>query len=172
MDKKSFFKIFDKINSVAEPIERFIAVICFIGMCLVVMYGIICRFILKIPNLYGEEISRYLMILSVYVAVAIGVKRKEHIRVDAFINCLPEKVRRFVDALGVCITAVGYGFLSYLSYDMVSRLMRTRQLTPCMRIPMYLPYLALVVGLALACVHQIEMLLRDILNVPAAERGE
>ena len=172
MNRKNFFKIFDMINSVAAPMEKFIAVVCFIGMCIVVMYGIICRFILKIPNLYGEEISRYLMILSVYVAVATGVRRKEHIRVDAFINYLPEKLKHFVDALGVCVTAIGYGLLAYLSNDMVSRLMRTRQLTPCMRIPMYLPYLALVIGLALACIHQIEMLLRNVFNVPATKEGE
>lgn len=172
MNRKTIFRVFDIINLIIGPIEKFTAVVCFIGMCIVVMYGIICRFILKIPNLYGEEVSRYLMILAVYVAVAVGVRRKEHIRVDAFINLLPSSARRFVDALGVSITAVGYGFLSYLSYDMVSRLMRTRQLTPCMRIPMYLPYLALVVGLALACIHQIEMLLRDIFDLSVGEKGE
>ena len=154
--KSKIKKAIDTIDRITLPVENAFAVVFFGAMCFIVMYGVICRFILKIPNPYGEEISRYLMIFAIYISVAIAARRKEHIRVDFLINALPGKLGMAVDVFGKLVSIAGYLLLAILSNEMMMKIMKTGQKAPSLRTPLWIIYIALVVGLGMAFIHSIE----------------
>lgn len=170
--KKRIEQGLNRFDRIVISVESVVAVAAFAGMCLIVMYGIICRFILKIPNPYGEELSRYLMIYAVFFAVAIGVVKNEHIRVDFFVDRLPGMAGKLVDVLGGLVTVFGYLLLTYLTAQVFGSMIQKGQLAPSLRIPMYIPYAGMLVGMALAALQAVEMFIRKFFLGNRGEEGE
>src|SRR2546429_3624192 len=82
-----------------------------LGLC--VFYQFFTRYVLNDSAAWTEEIARYLLICTVFVAVAAAVRRTRHIHVDFLYRLLPAKVGRVMSTtvdLGrivFFVTAVG-----------------------------------------------------------------
>lgn len=74
-------------------VENIVLAILFVGMFLVVTMEIVTRSLFGISNLYSEELSRILLIASVYFGVALVTRDDEHIRFDLLDSVLPERLR-------------------------------------------------------------------------------
>lgn len=95
--------------------EDIVLAILFVGMFLVVTIEIITRSLFGISNLYSEELSRILLIASVYFGVALVTRDDEHIRFDLLDGFLPDRLRGVtaliadVLVLAFCCVAVVMG---------------------------------------------------------------
>ena len=113
--------------------------------------GIFGRYVIELPVTWTEELARYLMIWAALLAVSCGVARREHVAVTALLDRVPPSRRRY---LGAAIDALGFAFFAFLCYfgvDMTKQ--GTTEYATIFDMTMWLPFAAVPVSSALACVQ-------------------
>ena len=153
LEPSAFGKILLKIDKTLYFIEDKFTIACFTGMTLAVLFGIVMRFILRIPNQYGEEISRYLMILSIFTGIGIVERTNGQMKIDLFVSNLPEKAGRVLSVLTRFITVGAYLWLSIIAFQYVQKIYTLNQLSTCLKVPMYIVYSFLLAGFILGLIH-------------------
>lgn len=142
-------------------IESYTGVIAFTIMAIVILAGVIMRFILKIPNMWGEEISRYMMVLGVYMGVACGCRTRSHLAVEGFVAKLPTKASRAVRIL-TRLTIIGaYGLFMVYAVKMTLTQFNMGQTSPAMQLPMWVVYIGLIAGFSCSCIAEILLFIND-----------
>ena len=126
-------------------------------MAIVVFLQVIFRYLLNFPLFWTEELGRYLLVWSSLLGGAIALKRNEHIAVTFVTDRVPEKYRNIIGKgvmiliiFQILILTIGGVELVYLT---------KQQISPALRIPMAVPYLALPIGGAIMLIHAIARLL-------------
>ena len=161
-DQQKFSAILKKIDFVMEKAECFVTSLCMAGMVITVLVGIVLRFILKIPNAYGEEISRYLMIAAVFIGISMAARERAHLGIDSLVNALPPKAGKALRVFTDVISCFLYGFLAMESFRFCSLAMQYNQKSPSMNfLPMYLVYGLLLVGFILSTITAVLVILND-----------
>ena len=143
----------DKLLKPIDWLEDSICVLT-LGAVSVIIFGqVISRYFFDYTPHWSEELSRYLIVWSIFVGVSVGVRENKHIGVDALIRFLPGGLKLACECLlnliGIAVVAV----LIYTSFQFINRTIEFEQLSPAMRVPMYIPYLAMPVGLSLSAIR-------------------
>lgn len=159
-------KQIDKVISIFE--ENFV-VLCFIAMLIIVNIAVLFRYVIQTPLPWGEEAARYIMVWGVFVGVSIGVHKKIHLGVEAFINPLPAKIRAGIILVSGLIQLIALILFAYLALEVTANIKGTGQTAPAMGIPMYLAYAALPVGLILSTIRQIQIIWSDFVSKSKGE---
>ena len=120
-------------------------------MILDVGVGAFGRYLIELPVTWTEELARYLMIWAALLAISCGVARREHVAVTALLDKLPKNARR---QAGMAIDVLGFAFFAFLGYfgiDMTAQ--GATQYATIFEMTMWLPFAAVPVSSALACVQ-------------------
>ena len=128
-------------------------------MILDVGVGAFGRYLIDLPVTWTEELARYLMIWAALLAVSCGVARREHVAVTVLLDKLPKDARRQV---GVAIDVLAFAFFAFLGYfgiDMTAQ--GATQYATIFEMTMWLPFAAVPVSSALACVQLVLTGIRD-----------
>ena len=75
-----------------------------------VFYQFITRYVFNDSAAWTEEISRYLLIATVFVGAVIGVAKNNHIQVDFFFRFMPRGVAK---AMSLLVDGLRIGFLGF-----------------------------------------------------------
>jgi len=150
----------NKLIKPLEWIENSIAVLSMTTVSLLVFGNVISRYGFGYTPIWSEELSRFLVVWSIFIGVAIGVRKNQHIGVDALIRFLPHKLKLASEVLLNLIGVVVIGILVVNSFEFIRHTYEFEQLSPAMRIPMYIPYIAMPVGLSLSIIHFIHNIVK------------
>ena len=147
-----------------------IAGICILATAIIVAYEVVLRFVFNAPTEWVNETSVYLVMVSAFLGFAPALAAGKHISVDLVVsNLLPaanKALKLLVSLLGLLFSLV---FL-YTSAEMVLNSYRLNMLSvSTLRVPLYLPQMALPVGFALLSLQFIANLLDP--DSAAAEKG-
>ena len=151
------------MNKLIKPlvwIENTIAIVSMTTVSLLVFGNVVSRYGFSYTPIWSEELSRFLVVWSIFIGVAIGVRKNQHIGVDAIIRFLPHRLKLASEVLLNLIGVVVIGILVYNSFEFIQHTREFEQLSPAMRIPMYIPYIAMPVGLSLSIVHFIHNIVK------------
>ena len=135
----NFFSFLDRL-------QAGIVVTALIGMVIVVGLQVFFRFVIKGSLPWSEELARYLMVWAVFIGASLGAREGAHIGVEAFVNALPEPMRKMAAFLSGLISIVFCIIVAVLSIKAVGVIIASGQKSPAMEIPMYWAYLAIPVG--------------------------
>ena len=128
-----------------------------LGLC--VFYQFFTRYVLNDSAAWTEEIARYLLMSTVFVAIGACVRRTRHIHVDFLYRLLPTLAGRAlstaVDALRFAFFAVAVG----LTIQMMMR-MGSLQMT-IIDLPMNIIYGVCAFGFAAAAVRSVQVALEN-----------
>lgn len=150
----------DKLLKPIDWLEDAICVLTLGSVSLIIFGQVISRYFFEYTPIWSEELSRFLVVWSIFIGVAIGVRKNQHIGVDAIIRFLPHKLKLASEVLLNLIGIVVIGILVYTSITFIQHTREFEQLSPAMRIPMYIPYIAMPVGLSLSIVHFIHNIVK------------
>ena len=129
-----------------------------LGLC--VFYQFFTRYVLNDSAAWTEEIARYLLMSTVFVGIAAGVRRTRHIHVDFLYRLLPAPAGRFVSTL-VDIVRIGFFALATgLTIQMMMR-MGSLQMT-IIDLPMNLIYGVCAFGFAAAALRSCQVALENL----------
>jgi TRAP-type C4-dicarboxylate transport system permease small subunit len=156
----------EKLLKPIRWIENAIAVISMTTVSVLIFAQVVSRYGFNYTPIWSEELSRFLIVWSIFIGVAIGVRKNQHIGVDALIRFLPHKLKTASEVLLNLIGVVVIGVLIFNSIEFIQHTMEFEQLSPAMRLPMYIPYIAMPVGLSLSVVHFIHNIVK-LFTVPA-----
>jgi TRAP-type C4-dicarboxylate transport system permease small subunit len=134
------------------------------SVALVVTGQVVSRYCFNYTPSWSEELSRYLVVWTIFVGTAVGVRKNIHIGVDALIRLAPHRVKLSLEVLLNVIGAAVSAVLIYLAVLFIQDTIEYEQLSPAMQIPMWLPYLAMPVGLGFAVVHFLHSALKVLLS--------
>lgn len=123
------------------------------SVSLIIFAQVLLRYFWNYTPDWSEELSRYLIVWTIFIGTAIGVRNNIHIGVDALLRLLPHRLKLTMEVLlNVIGTAVSI-VLIWLAIQFIQETIEYEQLSPSMRISMAIPYMAMPVGLGFAVIH-------------------
>ena len=159
-------KLIKAILAFFDLVDSFVKIVCTVVtglMATTVVAQVVFRYILKDPLVWTEELSRYLLIWSAFVGASSLIKTKENMAVDFFIEKAPLIFQRIIKSI-VALTIIA--FLSLLLYYslLVYPKVSMRQMTPALQISMFYVQLAVIVGIILMILQQVNAFVSDLIQ--------
>ena len=124
-----------------------------LGAC--VFYQFFTRYALNDSAAWTEEIARYLLIATVFIAVAASVRRTRHIHVDFLYRLVPAKVGRVLSTLVDLVRIAFFGIATVLTVQMM-QLMSALQMT-IIDLPMNIIYGICTFGFLCSTVRAVQV---------------
>jgi TRAP-type C4-dicarboxylate transport system permease small subunit len=113
-------------------------------LCLVFL-GVICRFFPFLGSLFWtEEVAFYLITWTVFLAIAPGIRKATHMKIDLFVELLPPALRQFVHLVGVALVGVFLLFMVVKGYSLT--LINMDRPSPVLLWPLSWAYFAVPIG--------------------------
>ena len=136
-----------KFNDTLEKVLLALVVLFLTSMTAVVVLGIVARYVLLISIPWTEELSRYLMIWTAFMAFGVAYRRRELILVRMLVDRLPFKVYRYTMAVSDLLC--GFFLALVVIYGIKLCMLNSTQVSPAARIPMSMVYSAIPIGCGL-----------------------
>lgn len=114
------------------------------AMTLVVLLGVLFRYILESPLPWSEEASRYLMIWCVSLGMAVAFREGLHISVSMVVDRFPEMIGKILMKITQAILLIFMSIVMVAGFKLAFIL--NAQNSSALEIPMTWPYLAIPVG--------------------------
>ncbi|MGE6608233.1 TRAP transporter small permease [Halomonas sp. NPDC076908] len=139
-------------------IEETIASLSLGVMVVLISMQVFSRYVLGSSLMWSEELSRYLLIWSVYIGCSFAAKEDRHLEVTFIRSFLGQTGKRIIISFSYVITIVFCGFCVVWGIDMLNFLIRTGQRTQSLGVGIFWVYLSLPVGMALMALRIFERL--------------
>jgi TRAP-type C4-dicarboxylate transport system permease small subunit len=137
--------------------EAWISLAFFWVLALDIFYQFFTRYALNDSAAWTEEIARYLLICTVFIAIPASVRTNRHIHVDFFYRLLPAPVCRVLATFVDFVRVVFFAYATYLTGAMMQK-MGNYKMT-IVDLPMNTVYAVCMVGFALCTVRAVQVLL-------------
>lgn len=123
------------------------------AMALVSIANVVGRNVLGQSLAFADEVNQSLLVLITFVGIGFGVRRARHIRMSAIYDQLGGAVRKGLMVVIAVATSALLFLLAWLAAQYAWQVFQLGSVTPALRIPLYLVYMWVPVGLALGGVQ-------------------
>ncbi|MEI3606004.1 TRAP transporter small permease [Pseudogracilibacillus sp. SE30717A] len=145
------------ISNIIESIEKILSIILIIAITLILFVNVIYRYFLHDPIYWANEASIFMMAWATFLGGSLGLKYKTQASITFLVGRLSEERKRIMNIATHIIILIFLAILLYISYDWIFSLSNTK--SSSMRIPMWIPYLSVPVGLTFAFIHLLDQLI-------------
>ncbi|MGI6028483.1 MAG: TRAP transporter small permease [Candidatus Heteroscillospira sp.] len=155
-------------------IEEILLSFMLMAMLIICTMQVIWRYVLESSLSWSEECARYIFVWMVWIAAAYATKRMRHLRITCFKELAPADKQWIFDLFALIMMAIFAAIFSINATQMVIKVQQTGQLSPAMRVPMWIPYLSVPVGITLLgvrAVQNIYFIIKEHLR-PGEKEGE
>src|SRR4249920_3233235 len=147
LDASGHFDVHDEpVDLSVYSFEAWIAFGFFWLLGVTIFYQFFTRYALNNSASWTEEIARYLLICTVFIAIAASVRTDRHIHVDFFYRLLPAKVCRVLSTLVDLIRVAFFAYAVYLTWAMMQKMGNYRM--TIVDLPMNTVYAVCLIGFA------------------------
>ena len=166
---KSFVKILDRC---LDKVEITIGIISCLGMTFTVLISIILRYIVRVPNLVGEEISRYFLVTVVFIGISVCMRVKGHMGVTIFVDHLPSRAQAVVRCFADLVSTATIFGISYFAWKYALAAVEHPQISVATGLPMYVMYAVMALGFTLSAIRLLILFWNDHLSIthPLSEK--
>ena len=162
-----FIRVLDRISDVLNSTLEKIAFVFFVVMTLIVWAQIFYRYALGDGIIWGEEVSKYLMVWMALLAAAIVHHDKGHISMEFFVNKI--KAKRLLAGFQILAGLVLFAAMIYYGFEYAE--FGKRFISPASGLRRFWPYLAIPIGGAFLLFYSIVHLLKLLFPVAREENG-
>jgi TRAP-type C4-dicarboxylate transport system permease small subunit len=142
---KSMLIVAGKITAVLRRIMRWLIISFFSYMGIAVLIQVVGRYVFNYSIDWAAETATFAQIWMILLAAGLAMRSNLHVSVDALTNILPVPILRFL------IIVIAVPCLWFLWQAIVGSIVLIDigqiQTSPVLQIPMWIPYLALPIGL-------------------------
>ncbi|MBQ8564031.1 MAG: TRAP transporter small permease [Firmicutes bacterium] len=150
-----------KCDKAITAFENWLATIMFVAMVIVVIAIVMCRYVLNIQFVMGEEIARYLMIWCGYAGAAMAFRNHAHVGVVVFADMMPASWQPVILKIRHILSSVIVAMLFVFAYLCILKYIDSGQLTTATKIPTALVYSIIPISMLLGIVHNIVDVVND-----------
>jgi TRAP-type C4-dicarboxylate transport system permease small subunit len=156
-----FINNYLKLMDLLDVLVRKLLIVLSGLMTVVIILQVVCRYVLKNPLAWTEELARYLMIWMAFIGSSCVIKKWDNIYVDAFINMFKKKPKKvmFLVQKFVILGLLFYSF--YLCITVFPRV-SVFQRMPVMGLSMLWAQSSMVVGFLFMILQNIGVILGDL----------
>ncbi|MBD8006565.1 TRAP transporter small permease [Bacillus norwichensis] len=147
-----------------ERIEKIVSISLMAAITLVLFIAVVYRYFLNAPLFWANEASIFMMTWLTFLGGSLGLKYKSQASITFLIDRFSIKGKRILLIITHIIILAALALLLYLSYEWVLTL--SPQKSSSMRIPMWIPYLSVPVGLTFAFIHLLDYIVDLIKKTP------
>jgi C4-dicarboxylate transporter DctQ subunit len=149
------WRISNKLKHI-EEISLFVLVIVTLA---IIFANVVLRYGFDKTLTWGEELSRFLFVAITYIGASAGVRKKGHIIVDLITVLLPKSKRAL--ALTSNILAALFCVLIFISSIKYAHFLKSvDQTSTGLEVPMWIPYLGVILGSLMMCFRFTEAFLQ------------
>ena len=135
------------IYKIKKWFDLFIDWVCVLmlgAMILIVFYQVIARRLLAAQPIWTGEISRFLMVWSIFLGSAIAFREKEHLCVDFFVGLFPKSIQKALAVAVDVLLLIILGITAFYGFQLTAFVFG--QKSPAVAMSMAVPYSAVPVG--------------------------
>lgn len=147
-------RISDFLNRICEVA----LIILLVAMAVAVFVQVLFRYVLHLPLFWTEEFARYCLVWASLLGAAVALKRGEHIAVTFLLDTFSKRAARILTVVAqisvvLILTVIAWGGIKLV-------LVTSAQISPALRIPMAVPYLALPIGSTVMLFHVVSSIMQ------------
>lgn len=146
----SFQKLLD------EKLEEGFLVLTMVAMVLLIFVQVISRYLFEASLSWSEELARYVHIWQIWIGASFAVRKREHIKVEAFKNLFNETGKKVIELISIILWFALAVFLAIAGTDLVTTIFTRGQSSPAMQMPMWAIYSAIPLGGLLMSIRLIQ----------------
>ena len=154
-----------KLDVIVGKIEELIATVGLGAMSIITIVAVFFRYVFQSPVTWSEEAARYLMIWSTLLGISIATRQKAHLGIDIFVSMAPKTLQHVLEIFSWTMLIIMYLFLVWTSILFIMNAVKTGNVTPMLRIPFSIVYLALPIGFGLSAIRGLQVLIDIIKGV-------
>ncbi|WP_020592108.1 TRAP transporter small permease [Kiloniella laminariae] len=139
-------------------IERVVAAIMLL-MVFDVWLGVLDRYGFHWQLPWPEELARYLMIWAALLAISCGIARREHIGLTILLDRLPSALRAPILMVMDLVSLLIFAYIAWYGIDFAQAGAKRQAMIFGMTLA--LPFAAVPVSAAIACLQQVLVAIRD-----------
>lgn len=151
-----------KILHFLDNIERNISVLALVAMLIIVFWQVVLRFVFNSANSWSEELARYLHVMLVYISCGYATRMREHIKIDAFMNIYPKRLRPLICRLGELVFLAFCAVIIYYGIKQSASIFAMGRISSALKISMGIVYLMLPIGYSFTAIRLVQNWIIDI----------
>lgn len=138
-------KTFDKIIT---KIEEFVLSYSIIIMSILLIISVIMRTFFNRSLTFSEEIGQSLLIIVSFFGISYTSKKGRHITMSIFFDMVNNKKKKILMYIISFFSTIMMSYLTFLAFKYVMSTYNLGRVTPALRIPIYLIYAFVPLGMA------------------------
>lgn len=139
--------------NVYKNLEEGVMVALLIGMVVIMIVQVFCRYALGMSLSWSEEITRYLFVWSAFMSVSLCTKLTINIRIDQIIRLFSKRGRALIKIFNLTVEFAFFAYMLPYAYRYLFATIESGQVSPACGIPMYLVQSAPLVCFALCLIR-------------------
>ncbi len=151
--------IFKRTSDFLDSIVMKLVFASIVGMILSISFQIFFRVFFNALT-WTEEVSRYLLVWSTFLASTLAYKRNMHISVTVFVDVFKKRSRKIIVALSILLSLIFFSTIALYGYKYMA--MQSAQVSAAMRMPMKWIYIVIPVSSIIMFIHGITLMLEEI----------
>lgn len=155
-----------------DHFEEIILVVSYVVMLAILTVQVFTRYVFNYSFTWAEELARFVFIWQIWLGASYGVKKNRNIRIDVFTHKLSPKVKKVYEIIITIISMVFCGFFLYKGIEVVKMIVKLKQLSGAMRLPMQFVYASVPVCCALMLIHFVEHIVKTIKGEVEINEGD
>ena len=149
----------DRISATLKSFEEKSLLLLVVVILALVFTNVVLRYAFNKTLTWGEELSRFLFVSVTYIGASAGVRRKGHIIVDLLMVVFP-KTKWFLVLTAHSLALVFSSLIFVSSIQYAHFLKSVEQISTGLEIPMWLPYVGVILGSFLMCFRFFEAFIK------------
>ena len=124
-----------------------------LSMAIIVTLAVAFRYVLNAPLSWAGEVSVFLLIWISFIGGSLGLKYKSQAAVTIVLDYAPLKIKKSILISGHIIMLLFLVLLIFYSFIWITSPSVAFQKSTAMLLPMWIPYLAVPLGLTFSAIH-------------------
>lgn len=155
-------RILKAIDNAVAWFEAAVLSVGVMAMAVVSIANVLGRNVLGHTLTYADEVSQALLVLITFIGVGYAARQARHIRMSAIYDMLGGKVRKTLWVVIALATAALLMALAWFGAQYAWHIYQLGSVTPALRMPLYLIYCWVPVGLSLGALQYLLTVWRNL----------
>lgn len=153
-------KILDTLSNTLFKMEKLIAILLMSVILLSIVLGVVFRYFFNSPLTWTDELAIYMLIWLTFVGGSMSVKNGKAASLDLVFEKVNVIWQRIFLIVGYAFVILFSTVVTYMAVKWISNPAVLTQISPGLKISMFLPYLSIPFGLFCLTIHALNHLVQ------------
>ena len=148
-----------KIYTFMNRVENVILIITFVIMILSTFAQVINRNFIGLSISWFEELARYSMVYMTLFATVLGLRDGSQISITLLTDITKGNIKKIILIISNIFIIIFSGVIFISSFDIQKVQLLSNQISPGLKVPMFIPYFALTLNFGIILITQFVLLI-------------